>query len=251
MSSINLDAIRNRLTSLKNSTNRSSNIWKPEPGEHQIRIVPYAFNLENPFIELFFHYNLAKRSILSPTSFGRPDPVVEFSEKLKQAGDKESWIMGRKIEPKMRTFVPILVRGQEKDGVKFWGFGKQVYEELLSFIADPDYGDITSLTDGRDVVMTVKTAEETGKSFAETSIRIKPKETAASTDPVIIEKIKVQPAITDLFPEPTYEELETVLKTWLGASETESTDSEVTRGNTPTSTMSKSEVETTFDNLFK
>ena len=77
---INLDAIRNRLNGLKNSSNRSSNIWKPEPGEHQIRIVPYTHNRENPFIELHFHYNLGKKSMLSPSSFGRPDPVLEFAK---------------------------------------------------------------------------------------------------------------------------------------------------------------------------
>ena len=35
----------------------------------------------------------------------------------------------------------MVVRGEEKQGVKFWGFGKTVYQELLS-IMDPDYGDI-------------------------------------------------------------------------------------------------------------
>ena len=35
------------------------------------------------------------------------------------------------MEPKMRTYVPILVRGAESEGVKFWGFGKQVYTELF------------------------------------------------------------------------------------------------------------------------
>ncbi|MAP03164.1 MAG: hypothetical protein CMF85_05080 [Candidatus Marinimicrobia bacterium] len=51
--------------------------------------------------------------------------------------------MGRSLMPKMRTFVPVIVRGEEAEGVKFWGFGKEVYQELLGVIADPDYGDIT------------------------------------------------------------------------------------------------------------
>jgi len=45
----------------------------------------------------------------------------------------------------MRTFAPVIVRGEESQGVKFWGFGKTVYQELLSIIADPDYGDITEI----------------------------------------------------------------------------------------------------------
>lgn len=248
--SINLDAIRNRLSNLKNSNNRTSNIWKPEPGDHQIRIVPYVHNLENPFIELYFHYNLGKRSILSPSTFGRPDPVVEFAEKLKQTGEKEDWLMGRKLEPKMRTYVPILVRGLEKEGVKFWGFGKQLYEEILSFIADPDYADITDFKTGRDIVVTVKSAEDVGRSYAETTIRIKPKETPVTTDADIIEKIKQQPQITDLYPEPSYDDLQTILKTWLGTSETDSSNKD-TEEITTSSSSKQQDVVTQFDDLFK
>jgi hypothetical protein len=249
---INLDAIRGRLNTLKNANNRTSNIWKPEPGEHQIRIVPYVHNTENPFLELYFHYNLGKKSTLSPISFGRPDPIVEFAEKLKQTGDKEDWIAGRKLEPKMRTYVPVLVRGQEKEGVKFWGFGKQVYESILGFIADPDYGDITDLKEGRDVVVTVKSAEEAGRNYAETTIRIKPKQTPATDNPDIVAKIKEQPKITELYPEPTYDDLKIQLQTWMGSNESEESDGgeEVTKSNSTKNTVTTNEVEKAFDDLF-
>ena len=248
---INLDAIRNRLNGLKNSSNRTSNIWKPEPGEHQIRIVPYTHNRENPFIELHFHYNLGKKSMLSPSSFGRPDPVLEFAKKLQQAGDKESWVAGKKMEPKMRTYVPIIVRGQENDGVKFWGFGKQIYQELLSFIADPDYGDITDLHEGRDIVVTVKSAEEAGKSYAETTIRIKPKQTPATENDTVIEKINNQPDIIELYPEPSYEELKSQLLTWMGNAEEQSQEIEYKKpAETPKQSVTKAEVEDAFDDLF-
>ena len=62
--------------------------------------------------------------------------------------------------PKMRTFVPVLVREEEAEGVRFWGFGKEVYQELLSVIADPDYGDITDATNGRDITIEFLSAEE-------------------------------------------------------------------------------------------
>ena len=248
---INLDAIRNRLNGLKNANNRTSNIWKPEPGEHQIRIVPYAHNRENPFIELHFYYNFSKKSLLSPSSFGRPDPIFEFAKKLQQAGDKESWIAGKKLEPKMRTYVPVIIRGQENEGVKFWGFGKQIYQELLSFIADPDYGDITDLHEGRDIVVTVKSAEEAGKSYAETTIRIKPKQTPATDNPAVLEKIKEQPEITELYPEPSYEELKSQLRTWMGNAEEQSDEVEYKKpAETPKQSVTKADVEDAFDDLF-
>jgi len=217
---LDLSKIKNRLDSLKNTTTKSTAVWKPNPGKNTVRIVPYAHNPENPFIELLFHYNMNGKTYLSPASFGRPDPIVEFANKLKKSGDKEEWKTGRKLEPKLRTYVPILVRGQESEGVKFWGMGKQVYQEILSIIADADYGDITDFKNGRDIVVEFKTAEETGKSFPETTIRVKPNVTPAfdPSDAAIKEKVKNQKNVTELFPELTYEELAAVMDTWLNAS---------------------------------
>ena len=216
---MDINAIKKRLTQLTSQTNKTSNLWKPQPGKNQIRIVPYAHCKENPFIELFFHYEIGQRSYLSPMSFGRPDPIEEFAEKLKAGGNKDDWKLGKKLEAKMRTFVPVIVRGQEKEGVKFWGFGKTVYQELLTFIADPDYGDIADPMNGRDIVVTFKTAEETGKAFPSTSIMVKPNQTPITEDKNIAEMVKDQKEITELYKELSYEDLTGVLEDWLNPSE--------------------------------
>jgi len=186
---------------------------------------------------LYFHYDIAKRSMLSPVSFGNADPVVEFAEKLKKTGDKDEWLMGRKIEPKMRTYVPVIVRGKEAEGVKFWGFGKTIYTELLSIVSDPDYGDITDLMNGRDIDVEFIPAE--GGGYPKTTIRVKPNTTPATEDKGIAEKIMNQPVITDIFPEPTYEELETALKEWMNPDD-DSADVD-TSSNTVADTSGKTE----------
>lgn len=226
--SLDLTKIKSRLESLKSTQNKTTNVWKPNPGKNVIRIVPYAHNPENPFIELLFHYNMNGKTYLSPATFGRPDPIVEFANKLKKSGDKEEWKTGRSLEPKMRTYVPVLVRGAEHEGVKFWGMGKQVYQEILSIIADADYGDITDLKAGRDIVVEFKTAEETGKSFPETTIRVKPNQTPAfdASDTSLREKVKNQKNVTELFPELSYEELASVMDTWLNSSQENAEDAE-------------------------
>jgi hypothetical protein len=188
-------------------------LWKPEAGKTRVRIVPYVHRKENPFLELYFHYDIAKRSMLSPITFGNSDPIVEFAEKLKKTGDKDEWLMGRKIEPKMRTYVPVIVRGKESEGVKFWGFGKQIYTELLSIVSDDDYGDITDLMSGRDIDVEFTPAE--GGAFPKTTIRVKPNAQPATEDKAIAEKIMNQPLITEIFPEPSYEELEKALAEWM------------------------------------
>ena len=253
--SLDLTAIKAKLNQLNKTDEKRNNLWKPEPGKQRIRIVPYQHRKENPFLEMYFHYDIAKRSMLSPITFGNSDPVVEFAEKLKKTGDKDEWLMGRKIEPKMRTYVPVIVRGKESEGPKFWGFGKTIYAELLSIISDPDYGDITDLMNGRDIDVEFTPAE--GGGYPKTSIRVKPNTSAATEDKDVAKKIMNQPKITDIFPEPTYEELENPLKEWMqpdGADSdvttTESKSATTTESKADVGTEKKADVSAAFDDLF-
>jgi len=250
---IDLDAIRKKLTNLQSQTNRTSNLWKPEPGKQQIRIVPYQHNKDNPFIELYFHYNLGQKNYLSPVTFGKADPVVEFAEQLKQTGNKDDWQMARKLDPTLRTYVPVLVRGKESEGVKFWGFGKTVYQELLSFIADPDYGDITDLQGGRDITVEFMTKEETGKNFPSTTIRVKPSQTAATDNKEVAEAVvSGQKNITEIFKEVSYDDLKASLAEWLEPGSGDDTDGEAKETKTPaqSSTKKVDDVNEAFDELF-
>jgi hypothetical protein len=254
---LDLSAIKAKLNQLNKQDDKKQTLWKPETGKTRVRIVPYVHRKDNPFLELYFHYDIAKKSMLSPISFGNADPVVEFADKLKKTGDKDEWIMGRKIEPKMRTYVPVIVRGKESEGVKFWGFGKQIYTELLSIISDPDYGDITDLMNGRDIDVEFTPADAPG-AFPKTTIRVKPNTQPATDDKAIAEKIMNQPQITDIFPEPSYDELEKALAEWMNP---ENADSDVEeeeaaapaaapKASTPAATKVEN-VADAFNDLFK
>ena len=208
-----------RFSSLQNNTKKSDSIFKPANGKSQVRIVPYKFNKDIPFIELYFHYNINNKTYLSPMSFGRPDPIVEFAEKLKRTGDTDDWKAGKKMEPKLRTFVPVIVRGKESEGVKFWGFGKTVYQDILGYIADPDYGDITDPNTGRDIVLEVMSAEESNASYPTTTIRVKPATSKLADSPEAIQQLlDGQKEITELYQELSYAELKSVLENWLNPS---------------------------------
>ena len=250
---MDLNAIKNRLSQLQTTNNRTSNLWKPQPGTQVVRIVPYKFNKDNPFIELYFHYDLGGKNYLSPISFGRPDPIEEFAQKLKSSGSKDDYRLGRKVEAKMRTYAPVVVRGEESQGVRFWGFGKTVYQELLSIIAAPDYGDITDAVSGRDVAVEFKTAEETGKSFPSTSIRVKPNQTPITEDASVLETIKEsQKNITEIYQEQSYDELTQALNDYLNG-DSESSEEETTEKVAEPkkeSSYNAKETSDAFDDLF-
>ena len=245
---MDLDAIKSRLNQLQNT--QTNAFWKPQPGKSQIRIVPYKFDKNNPFSELFFHYSLVpNKTVLSPLSYGRPDPVQQFADKLKSTGNKDEWIQGKRIEPKMRTFVPVVVRGEESEGVKFWGFGKTVYQELLGIIADPDYGDISDATTGRDIVVERQTPAEAGNQYGKTTIRVKPNVTALSDDSNLLQRLlDEQPDIKELYQEPTFDELKSHLSNFLNPSD--STEETTEKEPEMVATEGSSNVEDDFDKLF-
>ena len=259
---MDISAIKSKLTQLQSTTSNKDNFWKPEPGTQIVRIVPYKHNKDNPFIELYFHYNLGNnKTYMSPVSFGRPDPVEEFSNKLKATGNKDEWIQGKRLEPKMRTFVPVVIRGREDEGVKFWGFGKTVYQELLSVIADPDYGDITDPTTGRDIGIERQTPAEAGNQYGKTTVRVKPNQTPITENATLLESIfENQSDLTELYTEPTYDELKEALSNFLNPSDdTTETSAGVATSTTPTTntgtattttTATKTDVSDAFDDLF-
>jgi len=257
---MDINAIKNRLTQLESTSSTTKSFWKPQPGKQVVRIVPYKHNKDNPFIELFFHYSLGdNKTYLSPVSFGRPDPVQEFADKLKSTGNKDEWIQGKRLEPKMRTFAPVIVRGQESEGVKFWGFGKTVYQELLSVIADPDYGDITDSMNGRDIMIERQTPAEAGNQYGKTTVRVKPNQTPITEDDAQLQSIfDNQADLTELYTEPAYDDLKEVLKNYLNPSSEEETETTTetattsTNTSTPSATTAKktADVEDAFDQLF-
>ena len=259
---MDIKAIKSKLATLQSTTNTKDNFWKPEPGTQVVRIVPYKHNKDNPFIELFFHYNLGNnKTYLSPMSFGRPDPVAEFADKLKSTGNKDEWIQGKRLEPKMRTFAPVIVRGKESEGVKFWGFGKTVYQELLGVIADPDYGDITDATNGRDIGIDRQTPAEAGNQYGKTTVRVKPNQTTITDDASLLESImNNQSDLVELYTEPTYDDLKEALSNYLNpnSDDTKTTTSNgVTASTTPTKnvatatdTKETADVADAFDELF-
>jgi len=193
-------------------------------------------------------------------SFGRPDPVAEFADKLKSTGNKDEWIQGKRLEPKMRTFAPVVVRGRESEGVKFWGFGKTVYQELLGVIADPDYGDITDATNGRDIGIERQTPAEAGNQYGKTTVRVKPNQTAITEDADLLKSIfDNQSDLTELYTEPTYDELKDALHNFLnpsdGTTETTTTSNGTAQNTTEkvatkTETAKTADVSDAFDELF-
>jgi hypothetical protein len=220
---MNVNALKQKLASLqkteKSSESKGPQLpkWKPSVGKQVVRIVPSKFDSENPFTEMLFYYNIGKRKVIaSPLNWGEKDPIAEFAKKLRGTNDKEQWLLSKKLDPKTRVFVPIIVRGEENEGVKYWEFGKEIYETLLSYAADEEVGDFTDVLVGRDFKLTTVGPESTGTKYNKTTIQPTMKTLPLSTDSDEVEKwLEEQIDVKTVYKPLPFETIKEALQEWL------------------------------------
>lgn len=225
---IDLDKMRAKLAALQNrGEKKESAFWKPQDGEQTIRIVPTPDG--DPFKEYWFHYNLGKNpGFLSPKrNFGIDDPLNDFVRQLFNEGTEDSIKMAKSLMARQRFFAPVLVRGEEEKGVRIWGFGKMAYQELLNLVLNPEYGDITDVEAGTDIVL--KYGKPAGAQFPQTSLTPRRRTSPLCDDAVggpdkCAELLESIPAFDELFPRKTPEEIQVMLDEWLAGEDEQGSD---------------------------
>ena len=217
---MDLNLIKQRLESLnkqKNSGGERKNLfWKPSVGKQVVRVVPNKYNKQIPFTEMLFYYGIGPRVMASPQNWGEKDPIQEFTKQLRQTSDKENWRLAKKLDAKTRIFAPVIIRGQEDEGVKLWQFGKEVYQDFLNMASDDEIGDFTDITEGRDVKLTTVGPEVTGTPYNKTSVSPSLKLSPISNDEVVVKDIlENQPDPMKVFKRLTFDEVKAGLQDFL------------------------------------
>ena len=203
--------------------------WKPDEGTHQVRLVCPEGG--DPFFEAYYHYGMGaegKTTVLSPRTFGSDDPIAEWGTRLWNEGTDSSKEAAKRFWPKMRVFAPIVVRGEEDRGVRWWGFSRTTYQALLDVVLDPEYGDITDTEKGTDI--RIDYGKKSGQSYPTTDVRpMRRTSKLGESDTQINDLLKSVVAVSEVFEKTTYETCERVLNETLGHSDTTSDTSETTR----------------------
>jgi hypothetical protein len=226
---MNLDAIKKKLESMQKTSNggsnNSSNVkrFKPTIGKQTIRIVPFKYNKEYPFTEMKFYYGIGSRKVIaSPLNWGEKDPIAEFAKQLRGTNDKENWRLAKKLDPKTRIYAPVIVRGEESEGVQLWEFGKEIYEAFLQMAADEEVGDFTDVMSGRDIKLVTVGPESTGTAYNKTTIAPSMKTSELSEDSKLIEKwLEEQENPKDLYKPLPFDTIKQALQEWLNPEEEE------------------------------
>jgi hypothetical protein len=250
--SINMELMKKKLSALRGEgTDSSESPWfRPEEGDQDIRIVPSPDG--DPLKEMFFHYNVGdhRGGILCPKrNFGDKCPICEFASALWREGtdknDEESKKLAKSLFVRARFFSPVVIRGRETEGVKFYGYGKRAYENLLGYILDPDYGDITDTLEGTDIALTY-TKPTTPGAYPQTSLKMR-----RNTSPLLEDTEAISalldgiPDFDSLFERHTPEQIDAILDEQLaGNRSAESRSTETTKYGSD-----KSDVDRAFDEL--
>lgn len=222
---VNLDAIRRKVNQLNGIKNSDSNVkvWKAtkKVGEYLIRILPWKDAPEGtPFKERLVYYNIGKSWIVSPQSFGKHDPIQEFSKKLWDSGKEDDRALAKKLFPRLSTCAAIVDRNAEDEGPQLWIMNKKEAADVLGFFLDADYGDITDLESGFDLKITVAPSGRmfNNKPVNDTKITPKPRSTPASSDKARMEKwMDSLPNVDEYYKPKTSEEIKGQFEEWLSS----------------------------------
>jgi len=231
---MDLEKLQRRFSKLQEKAGGGKNIWFKAGEEKQtIRQVPYPHGDVGPFIEVYFHYNVAgNRSLVCPKeTHGEPCPICELADEIRQQGTTDSWKIYKQYAPKLRAYSPVLVRGKEEEGVKLWGYGVTIYESLMEKYFDEDWGNLSDPKTGRDLTVwsIPKNSAGNDSDYIKPKLDVKPSQTAMLKKKADIVKIleEMPDYLNDgeTFAVKSYQELEDIIRQ-LDSSEDDYEDSE-------------------------
>lgn len=209
---LNMDKIKRRQEELnKPRGGNDYDFWTPQPGRNVIRVCPPKGDKETFWAECDVHYNVGpdNKMVVCLGTFGKPCPVCEAVEELESSGNKDDKALASKMRYSHKVYLNVIDREgeEESDSVKVLGCGNSIFKEILNLICDPDYGDITDIEEGYDLIITKK-----GKGLkTEYTVNAKPKQTPTSDD---LSEEELQEALIDLdtlVVEKTYAEITAIL----------------------------------------
>lgn len=175
-----------------------------------------------PFIYGQMYYKIKKQYFISPSMYEDPDPIKQQLDKLKSTGREQDAAFAKKYYPSRRVFALAVVRGQQDKGIVWVDFPKKVEKQLITFILNQEYGDITDIHKGTDFIIT----KRKGASFPEYSVTPKRNVSALfDSDQKIKSVMQSIPEFKDAFKHYSYSELQSIWESFINGDDVAQTTS--------------------------
>jgi hypothetical protein len=211
-----LSSVKAKLDAMTNQQKKQTLIFRPPRGQEvSIRIIPYRHG-SDPFNELYFHYDIgAIKTIICPHTAGLSGdcPLCDYAKFLLQGEKSDKTVaLYKRLRSRMRAYIPVIVRGQEGDGVKFWGVGQNTYKSIGQLFVDAEYGDISDPIKGRDLKV-MATGPTPQFIYGQVQVRPAANPSPLSNDSAKAKEIIVNcPNVFDAFQKFTKEEITDALE---------------------------------------
>ena len=150
----NLNALKE---AWENRTKRGSfKFWKPmKYGRYTVRFLPPA-SPDGLFFYETAQHRIGENYYFCPKAEGDDCPICEYYKSLYDDGSDEAIALAKEIKPRKQYLYNIIIRdelGQEVENPKeihTYMSGKTLYEALMDYFFDEDYGDLTDVENGYD-----------------------------------------------------------------------------------------------------
>ena len=130
--------------------------YSPKVGKNTIRILPEVRDMDFFFQPVGRHYFPDGRKVYCPsftTEKEKDCPVCEIVKELHSIGDKQSKKLASSLGVRRSWWMNVIDRDNEESGPLMYTPGVMVFNSIISLINDPDYGDITDIDEGSDIII--------------------------------------------------------------------------------------------------
>ena len=187
-------------------------------GTYIVRVLPPVWEGNgDPFVSVTYHHNLGKDGkshVVCPNMTFKEKgacPICDHTFALRKTEDPLNLEQAKKLKIKPKVYANVIVKGysshttlpgqpeelimpDEQFKTQILSIHWGLYMEFLSYLANPQYGDITSINEGFDFVYTVYKDPKSG--FNTHKIQPFRNPSAIAKDPAVVQKLSEQ--ATDL-----------------------------------------------------
>jgi hypothetical protein len=170
-------AVLNRLKeqSKRGGDGDKANYIEFPQGDTRVRILPGHPHMDAFFVEVYYHTKQGRKDQTKVRCLNNGDidgdacPVCEEVKAYYGSKDKDDKKLWQEQRPKNRFFMNAIDRSDATPEVKILACGTMVMTQLLGFVTDPDYGDVTDPETGLDIII-----NRTGEKL-DTEYTVKPR----------------------------------------------------------------------------
>lgn len=163
-----LAKLQKKLTETDVGGGGGEGFWSPPEGDSVIRILPEVGDMDFFFQEVGQH-RLPDGEYIKCPNFTSSDeydcPICELVSVLWKGSDEDK-DLARSIKVNKRYWMNIVVRDKDDDGGDtgtgpyIFTPGVTIFRAVVNLINNPDYGDITDLEEGTDLILSKSTGKE-------------------------------------------------------------------------------------------